>query len=498
MTVRGKSRALAFAMVLVMPGAASAKAESEWATRARGDLDAAHRLLSENHPAALAEVGDVAFRSALAQSYSMALGRARSVVDDAGYRAVLRGFAVGIGDPHIYVSFTEPVPGFRWTGLTFRMQGNQFVVATASAPAPPELVGARLGDCDGRPAAELARERLGGFRAVWPLAAERARQAPMLLVDDGNPFIASPARCRFVRTDGGSQELVLNWQAIAADPLRAALRAANGDQSPVPMGLSYSGEVAWVAMSAMNASADPLLAKVERQRGSILRARAIVIDLRGNGGGSSSKGDRLVDLLFGRAAGNAARSGSGGDYHWRATPFVLETVEGYAASRAKQYGESAPEVIEWRTQAAAIREAIAAQQTFSPPLRPGTAHRGAAERRIVVPMARRVFVLTDHACVSSCLMLVASLRRLGVSQLGLETNASRRYMEVRDTLLPSGKARFSTLQKVDFAAPDWFGPFVPQHPQPDGLGNSAAVSDWARSTALALAQSDPVLSGKGY
>src|SRR3546814_12128803 len=71
-------------------------------------------------------------------------------------------------------------------------------------------MGAVLEGCDGKPADRLAAENVGAFEGRWFLASRRFRLGGQLFVDRGNPFVARPARCRFL-VNGTPREVALAW-----------------------------------------------------------------------------------------------------------------------------------------------------------------------------------------------------------------------------------------------------------------------------------------------
>lgn len=458
----------------------------DWRQLAEIDLKAAYNLVRENHPAAHPAANDPQFRTALETAYASGQKRLSKVSDEGGFRALLRGFAVAFGDPHISVGFSNLDMRSLWTGLMFRYVGGEFRVSYVDPKEPEWLANAKLVGCDGVAATKIGAQRLGGFRAAWQLGAERALSAPLLLVDEDNPFLKRPVACRFQSVQGETLKHRLDWRAIDREELARLSNLERGRVGSARDALEFERDVAFIGMSSMNQNADPLIAEVERNSGRIANAKAIVIDLRGNGGGSSRKGEELIAALFGRSD---LTGGEGeGSYHWRASPFVLETINQYAAQRAETYGADSDDARGWRSEADLVGKAILEKEPFAPPLKIAAAKINSSARNLpVLPMAQRAYVLTDNVCVSSCLMLVDWLRALGVRQLGWETNASRRYMEVRAAKLPSGRARLSTLQKVDFAAPNWFGPFRPDVAAPATLTTAAEVKSWAIDEALRLA-----------
>jgi hypothetical protein len=235
----------------------------------------------------------------------------------------------------------------------------------------------------------------------------------------------------------------------------------------------------------MDAAADVMLSALRRVLDDSAEATAIIIDLRGNTGGSSAKGDTLIRLLYGRAALERSFSALGQTFtsYWRVSVFAVESLEWFVADRARRYGPESADAQEWRREATQMRAARAAGENLSPSIPASATLAGFRELPRLEPtgLARRSVVLTDHLCFSSCLMLVAQLRHLGVRHLGTPTSVSRRYMETRRQSLPSGLASISTLQKVAFGAPDPFGPYVPDELLPWGVVGTEAVEQWVRT-----------------
>lgn len=82
----------------------------EWAELTRADVESAFLLQYENHPGAHPAVGDADFRQRLERGRVLAHERAARVTDVGGHRAVLNGFAAGLGDGHIMFSPRSPSP----------------------------------------------------------------------------------------------------------------------------------------------------------------------------------------------------------------------------------------------------------------------------------------------------------------------------------------------------------------------------------------------------
>ena len=476
---------LALALVLPVPSPAQARSAAAWRELTLADLEAAHDILARNHPGTATVTGDTVFQRMLAQGLEAGRRRAEQVSSYDGWVATLRAFAVGFDDPHISLGTRLSLAQVRWPGFVVSRQGEETVVASRDStdpglPAP----GARLLSCDGQPIVTLSRARLGVFRGTWDVAAQRVRNTPYLLVDDGNPFLPVLSRC--VVSDNGSERTVdLRWRSIAGTTLQPRLR----DAAPVGragFAVRQVGRGWWIGMESMSARMQGVLDSVTAHLDAIRAAPWVVVDVRGNGGGSSEWGRRLAVLLAGsprtaavlRRFEDSVRSDTRCGGSWRASADVEETIAGYIRDLGPRLGEQM--VSEWRAEGAAVKAARAAGRELAPePSRCPPVTPGAPGARVPQSaMTGRLVLVTDFVCFSSCLMMPPLFRGLGALHVGDGTDFSTRYMEVRGFPLPSGLGTFSTLQKVSFSSPARLGPFDPETFFPGRMDDTAALEAW--------------------
>ncbi len=106
------------------PSAAQQDVAAHWRALAAADVEAAHRMIMEDHPGAAKEVGDLEFQRALADGYAEARARASQATSYEGYLATLSGLAVSLGDKHIW---SRPLysPDTRdWAGILIARRGR--------------------------------------------------------------------------------------------------------------------------------------------------------------------------------------------------------------------------------------------------------------------------------------------------------------------------------------------------------------------------------------
>ncbi len=323
----GRIIALGLGLTAVSAAGQDQAAGPHWQRLTRVDIDAAQRMLLEDHPGSVEALGDAAFRQRLAAAYAAATARARRVTSSEGYFATLAGFAAAMGDKHIWSRPLLTSGALDWAGIVIARRGNDWVVADENeAVAGEPLAGARLVACDGIPADRLAEQRLGGFRAVWSIGAQRTAVAPLLLTDDGNPFLTRPARCAFEQ-NGQSREIELRWRNARRNDLnprfgRAVRRGEAG------FGVRRSGDGYWIGLQSLGDQAGPVVEAVRTQAEAIRRAPYVVLDLRGNSGGNSAYGDQIAEALLGGDTLRRVRDGGGNcNTVWRLSDRNLRHLE---------------------------------------------------------------------------------------------------------------------------------------------------------------------------
>ncbi len=477
-------RALALVLLLAVSVPAAASDGVDWRKAAETDLTAARDLLRDNHPAGHPALGKAEFLAWLDKGHAEGMARAARVTNFAGYLAVLQAYALGFGDGHIRAQPVQDRRAFQWPGFLVALKGGRWVVADR-AEGEPGLppVGAVLTACDGREPDVLAWEKMGRFTADLRLEAQRIATSPALLVETGNPFVQHPSACT-LEADGKTVTLTLSWRPIGAEEVSRRTRAAV-PRAAIGFGLRPVGEGWWISLQGLTDEAGAVLDAVEDRLDEIRKAPFVVVDLRGNGGGNSRWTSRLAETLHGRSYVQDRMPATEGtcEPRWRVSADNLKTVESYQTTMAAALGRMGVTAL-GRTESA-MRAALKTGEPFVPSLSerctvsdPPDAPPGRSA------MAGRVLLVTDHVCFSSCLIATDEFRRLGAIHVGGTTNAAQPYTEVRAVVLPSGHARFSTMQAWAPGLEDRRGPFVPDHPYPGDLADTAALELWVLGQLL--------------
>ncbi|MBB4153312.1 hypothetical protein GGQ80_001214 [Sphingomonas jinjuensis] len=477
-------------MMLALAAAADAEPAvpsmpAAWQAATLGDLRAFHASIAANHAGSVNRL-DPGFNAREAAALALAEQRAAQVRDFPGYLATLRGYAASFDDGHVQIGFADKLAlPLRWPGFLTGFDGAGRQLVRTRADDAPVPLGARLVDCDGRPAARLAEEVVGGFRGRWSLSSQRMLTGGRLFVDAGNPFVKRPARCRF-DVGGMVRSVTLAWRPLPDAEFDTRLNATAPRVRPLIGARVLADGTRWFAMSSFDGdpasdtakALRPLIAGMTSDRAGIATAPAVVLDLRGNGGGSSDWAHQIADVLWGKAAVEALPDRSEG-VDWRASPANLATLEGYRRQFAAP--DASPDARRWAEKVATgIGTAVKAGRPLWREVdEPEPAAKAAATVPAPPPVKGPIYVLTDWGCGSACLDAVDLWKALGAVQIGQETSADTLYMDIRQDQLPSRLATIAVPMKVYRGRERGSNvPQVPAHRYTGDMTDAAALEAW--------------------
>ena len=270
--------------------------------------------------------------------------------------------------------------------------------------------------------------------------------------------------------------MTLRWRSISRTELapKVATLATRGSAG---FGVRRVGEGWWIGLESFSEKAAPVVEQVRAEAPALKAAPFVVLDLRGNGGGNSQYGQTIANLLAGEVPASVQADSSHCDKVWRLSERNFRQLTYYRDTLGPRMGKEA--LAQFTREYDSMAAAKAKGERFTgPPRCPGTpmalpdAHRPDPSRRIIL--------LTDNACFSSCLLVTQMFRRLGALHVGETTDANTHYMEVREDRLPSGLSMFSTLQAVAPGAPRQIGPFVPDLRFEGGIADTRALEAWVQ------------------
>ena len=493
------------AMAAAWSGGVQAQSSADWMTTPRdwsatlkGDVEALGRILEETHPGMYDE-RNPEFRPRAEAGLAEARARADTTTDAGGWWWAMRGLIAGFDDGHVQIGLTNG-GGFptRWPGFLTVYRGADQVVASrqeADGGAPP--IGARLVDCDGIDAATLAERRVGAFRGRWFLESQKVQTGDWVFMSAANPWIMEMAECRF-EVGGETRTYRLNWRSISGEDLGVRRTALAQRASPTFGVKALDDDGFWLSMPSFNGdpSSDAyealtdLLAEASEKQAELRAAPYVVLDLRGNGGGSSHWGSRLSQVLWNEDWGMSHAMTPIESVDWRASEANMAGIQTFRDELAAANGDA--RMIVWADRALdGMRGALAAGQPLWRDMNdPG--ERPTYDVLPENPMKGRVYVLTDPACGSACLDAVDLWKALGAIQIGRETSADTVYMELREAALPSGLAKVWIPMKIYRGrARGNNEPQVPAHVFDGDLKDEAALRTWVRGLDAEISPARP-------
>ena len=447
--------ALGLAALFAVPAAAAPAlpdSPQAWRAAAEADIDAAVQVTRANHPGAR-DPYNPGFLANLEAARVHGLALAARVRDAAGYNAALDGFNVRIGDGHAAIrSLVDAAarPPARWPGFVTAWRGDALYVA--AAPSGQPAVGSKLLGCDGKEARRLIRDNVFSFEGRVQEAGQWWTVAPMLFVDSHNPFVTLPQRCSF-EAGGKAYEHTLAWREVDAAARRLLAESEEGVPRPVGM-FAPRPNLVWVSMPSFKPNEEQRAAyraiyrDIEEQRARWLALDAVVVDLRGNGGGSSAWSVDFARALWGSERVAAARAAYSPrlETWWRASPANTE----FMLSTARQLAEQgSTEMAAWaRGAGEGMRAALARGEDFHVEKKtPAAASSPAAVS--MAPFTRPVYVVVPGHCASACLDAIDILTRFpNTTLVGAPSSADSTYMDVRRHPLASGLAAMVVPNKV--------------------------------------------------
>jgi hypothetical protein len=414
----------------------------DWGALAIGDVEAAYMETRDNHPG-MFDPKNPGFPKLLEQARVEALKIAGMAKTSAGFEASLTRFKAVLNDGHAgaYASLPEAFsPQIKWPGFVAAWRGNAMYVYK-SAPGGP-AAGAQIIACDKVPVRTLVERNYFRFANGVETPGEWWAGARRLFVDDGNPFVKFPKQCLF-RQAGKNQTRTLSWSAVPDYYQLWKNGSANGDLLPIGMTEREPG-LFWYALpdfqpdDAGTAAYKKMYADTAANRDKLLAAKAIILDLRFNQGGSSNWSEMLAEQLWGKARVSRALKTHFAKTQtwWRPTAGNLAAVKEFIPLLEQQGDLETAGLVKMFVPIfdAAVKRGD--KYLPEPDIPEGDFTSNAADP---VELKTPVYVIVSGQCASACLDAIDYFKLFPNTKLiGAPSSADSTYMEVRSAKLPSG------------------------------------------------------------
>ncbi|WP_306393040.1 S41 family peptidase [Telluria beijingensis] len=479
-TIKPARMRLAVGFCSLYAAAASAAAPPHpWAAMAQSDADfVTHWLERQSITAVYPD--QQAFAAQLTAARRVFDAESARVSNYAGYRHALLRFVGSLQDVHLRLNFTLLPATWQWPGFQLVYRGGRYLAVSSQGSAH---AGQEVTHCDGKPLADWVNQAATYEQIVPGLESSGNWAAPLVLRDGGSPFIPRPRSCTI-----GGRDVVLDWQPVAASRFAADRSAATVFRDRVAAATPFGADGAWVRMGffAPQTQAEGKAFRQLIAEAPALRDKSVlVIDVRGNGGGSYEWFMGFLRALYGKDYADAhARSRLGIAHVMRTTPEILAYFKSDSAAEVDALAPPA-DGTPFDPDYAKYQHALESGQTVfvSPknaravPLPKGSP---------VNPVKARVLLLTDYNCGSACIVFVDEMKRFpGVEQIGVETGIDSRTGTSFPAPLPSGNGMI----EVPVVTRDGRerGDNIPHRPHRLFTGNitdTAAVQAWIRDEIL--------------
>jgi Peptidase family S41 len=441
-------------LVTAMLASAAAHGSNAWRAAAEQDVRAAYDIYLADHPG-VHDPANPAFGTLLERARQAALARAAQAATYTDYVEALAAFSSVLEDGHaLLVAKPEETAGAlagrQWPGFVAAWRDG-LVVHHAGKGSPAQVRSEILG-CDGLAPRELLKERLRsrGFRAgeeghYWFLA-------PRVFAPTAGFVHTRPKTCRFRLPNGKEREARLRWSPAPEDLGRMLVLASDGERTPV--GLSEPREgVFLIGLPDFQPDAEEqqsyrtLYEELSARSRALREARAVVLDLRHNNGGSSDWGLQVAARLWGQSAVDQRMADHFREVGiwWRASEANLAHLVFLEGELRKQDKVALADLVAQLI--GGMRKAIAEGEPFFVQPKDSAAAEAAASApsKFDAP----VYVIVPGRCASACLDALDAFTRFdNVRLIGAPTSADTTYLEVRLQDLPSGKGQIAVPTKV--------------------------------------------------
>jgi hypothetical protein len=415
-----------------------------WSELARQDIAAAYQITAENHPGTV-DPHNPDFPKQLLQAKNHALALASQVSDAYGYEAVIDRFSASLRDGHAgaYATLPDTIPTIRrWPGFNAVWRGDALWVYHSEETGIQ--AGMQLITCDGKSIKSLMQDRVFAFAGQPDQPGHWWAYGSRLMLDDGNPFNPPLQQCQFLAADGNTVTRQLNWRNRPAAAMQYIEAAYNGDK--LPIGLSWpQQQIAWIAMPTFQPEPqdvtlyETLFSTLKQQHATLLQAKAIVLDLRHNQGGSSYWSAQVAAELWGKAHVEARSEAlfSQTEVWWFASPGNTAYVKSlYNVLQAQGQTSMLPWI---QAVGQGMQKSLDTKQHFYMEKSDPNTQTKPKLPKDQPALKAPVYVIVPGQCASACLDALDVFRLFNNTILvGAPSSSDSTYMEVRTQPLPSG------------------------------------------------------------
>jgi len=422
---------------------------------ALADLEAMHEILQTHTPGAV-DKQNPQYRAWMKEGLKKAQQIAKSHPGPAGHLAALRTYASGFEDEHIRILSLSDEGPWTWPGFSVTYLNEQWIVQSSTIESQIQP-GDELISLEGQPISEvLINDIFPLHQGVPTLQADRTTLTPYLLLRRENSLLTPPKQLIFTRNNQ-EHSLDLSWTALEKDQAKDLLHRAAQKVQGTPEIRSFGKDGIWISLPTFHPQDEKthtgLYQTIEKIRGHRSKD-PIVVDIRGNGGGNSTWGIKVLEAIYGRfyVMGIVREYEENEVHQWRLSDGNYDHLKNYHLPRAAAHFGSNSEVVSYirdllRDMRGELDQGHRGLMTVEGDWSP---QKSSPPERFRDPAySGRVLILTDSGTGSSCLTFLAYAKEIpGCFQVGGVTHASTLYTEGREEMLPSKQASLLFPAKV--------------------------------------------------
>lgn len=471
---------LAFLLV-VWGNFAQAKPENvhPWQQMAKMDLAEIKQTIELHHVGPVDPLNPD-YQVWLQQGYQQAIKKVTKIKTYSDYLLVLQFYIDGFSDGHIALSSYLERSYYYWPEFVAELKGDALTVSYVKNHNLNIMVGDRINSCDNQAIQSLLQDRVLNYHGIDGIDAEPSRHANKLFFTSVNQFHSLLKSCEFTR-DGSTFSEKINWQRIKrSDWQQVAEQKVTANFELVEFANNkYRISLPSFNLAGQEQGIQLLLEQIEKQQQQLLKADAIVFDMRGNQGGSSGWAVKVVDTLFGENTAMRADKISYQGVDWRVSDENIESQQQWADYWLKQEGKDGQRAQYYHSLVSQLRQAKEDGKPLMYRQRPQR-ERAPLTTKDIPP---QVYLFTDHGCFSACLDMADIVMSMpNAIHLGLATMADAVYIDNRSIRLPSGNGRFSFSMKAYRGRYRGHNqPYIPSVVYPSNDMSSQAVDAWLTS-----------------
>lgn len=241
----------------------------------------------------------------------------------------------------------------------------------------------------------------------------------------------------------------------------------------------------WIHATDFTLSSSKDIASFERLLNKVRglgEADAVVLDIRGNNGGKTLVGYRILSALFKHAVERKPPSEQvESKAYWRVSATAREALETYKTALSQTEGSASLTYRLLDTLLSRMNEAASLGKTFIEQMDVPVDE--LAEP--VSPFAGKLVLVTGQNCASACLDFVDMVLSIpGAVHVGSVTSADTRYSDIAQVSLPSTAKMWVPLKVWKNCKRADNEPYVPKFTFDGDLNDTAAVQAWVVDSIL--------------